>query len=95
MSVVNGACLALGRFGFMDYQKRKVAEAGLPKQNDQTHLEAGDTLAKEAVVFETKDPAGFTLIDTLAWGSIGHVLGFAILAAKNASELGISVSPHW
>ena len=95
MSVANGAALALGRFGFLSYQRRKVAEAGMPKQNDETHLEAGDYLAKEATVFETKDPAGFTLIDTIAWGSLGHIIGFAALAAKNANELGISVSPNW
>ena len=39
-------------------------------------------IPQEAEVFSTKDPAGFTLIDTMAWGSIGHVLGYAALAAK-------------
>ena len=95
MSLANGAALALGRFFVLPYQRKKVEEAGLPKQNDQTYVEAGDTLAKEANVFGTQDPAGFTLIDTMAWGSIGHVLGFAALAAKNANDLGITVSPHW
>ena len=132
MSLANGAALAIGRFGFLPYQRRKIEEAGLPLQNGETYVEAGDKLAEvrrhfslslslsssprvgslssrspssrpfadaltsppppsafpvldipqEAEVFSTKDPAGFTLIDTMAWGSIGHVLGYAALAAK-------------
>merc|ERR1712039_405265 len=95
MSLANGAALAIGRFGFLPYQRRKIEEAGLPLQNGETYVEAGDKLAEEAEVFSTKDPAGFTLIDTMAWGSIGHVLGYAALAAKNANDLGVVVSPHW
>ena len=41
MSIANGAALALGRWGFLPYQRRKVEEAGLPTQNGDTHLEAG------------------------------------------------------
>merc|ERR1712118_172326 len=73
--------LAIGRFGFLTYQRRQIEKAGLPLQNDVINLQAGmsegpatDKLATEAKVFETKDPAGFTLIDTIAWGSLGHVL---------------------
>ncbi|QDZ20140.1 subunit V of photosystem I reaction center [Chloropicon primus] len=102
MSVANGALLALGRWGFLPYQRRQVEKAGLPTQadtvdpsNPQTHFEAGDDRAQEAEVFFTKDPAGFTIIDVLAWGSLGHVIGFACLAAKNANDLGVTVSPHW
>lgn len=102
MSIANGAALALGRWGFLPYQRRKVEEAGLPTQNGDTHLEAGlkedfasSKLSQEAEVFSTGDPAGFTLIDVMAWGSIGHVLGYAALAAKNANDLGVVVSPHW
>merc|ERR1711897_126008 len=66
--------LAIGRFGFLPYQRRQIEKAGLPLQNDVTNLQAGmseglatDKLATEAKAFETKDPAGFTLIDTIAW----------------------------
>jgi len=75
--------------------RNNTAAQGLPLQNDQTYVDAGDDRAVEANVFETRDPAGFTLIDTMAWGSLGHVLGFAVLAAKNANDLGVVVSPHW
>ena len=102
VSAINGAMLAIGRFGFLPYQRRQIEKAGLPLQNDVTSLQAGmseglatDKLATEAKVFETKDPAGFTLIDTIAWGSLGHVLAFVVLATKNANDLGIVVSPHW
>merc|ERR1712187_14944 len=80
MSLANASMLGIGRFGFLPYQRRKIQEAGLPEQNDEKYFEAGDKLAQEAA-FATKDPAGFNLIDTLAWGSLGHVLGFACLAA--------------
>lgn len=28
----------------------------------------------------TNDPAGFTIVDVLGWGALGHALGFALLA---------------
>ena len=46
------------------------------------------TRAKEAsFITTTKDPAGFTLVDLLAWGSIGHALGFLALASQSAQQM--------
>jgi len=96
MCCANFTMLAIGRWGFLPYQRRSVENAGLPEQNDQKYFEAGDNLAKEAsFTIATNDPAGFNVIDTLAWGSLGHILGMAALASKNAFELGVSVVPHW
>eukprot|EP00775_Hariotina_reticulata_P001547 gene1547-1886_t len=47
-----------------------------------------DSLQNEAsFVTTTNDPAGFTLVDTLAWGALGHALGFAILAASSSGVI--------
>ena len=89
MSTANFTCLALGRWGFLSYQRRSVEKAGLPVQNGQTHFEAGDTRAEEvSFLTATNDPVGFNLIDVLAWGSIGHILGFIILATNSSLSLG-------
>ena len=51
--------LALGRFVFLPYHRSALAKAGMPKQNDMTHLQAGDIRAEEAsFVLKTNDPAG-------------------------------------
>ena len=34
-----------------------------------------------------------TLIDTLAWGSLGHVLGYIALASFSAQSAGIPITP--
>eukprot|EP00210_Caulerpa_lentillifera_P006290 g6009.t1 len=89
ISAANATCLALGRWGFLAYQRKSVEKAGMPVQNGQTHAEAGDIRAQEVTFLTaTKDPAGFNLIDVLAWGSIGHVLGFIILATNQSLSLG-------
>jgi len=81
ISGANLAALSLGRFVFLPYQRASVAKAGLPMQNGVSHLKAGDIRAEEAAgVLKTGDPAGFTLVDVMAWGSIGHAAGFAICA---------------
>lgn len=50
----------------------------------QTHFEAGDNLSEEVPFFTaTGDPAGFNIVDLLAWGSLGHATGFALLAAAS------------
>ena len=83
ISVANAVMLGLGRFVFLPYQRDRVASAGLPEQNGETHLAAGDRLAEEAsFLMTTNDPAGFNLIDVMAWGALGHALGFAVLAAN-------------
>jgi photosystem I subunit V len=79
-----GASLFLGRFAFLPIQSYFVTEQGLPTQNGVTHAEAGDTRAVEVVGFlKTNDPAGFTLVDVLAWGAIGHAVAFFILATSS------------
>lgn len=81
--VVGGATvasLALGRFVFLPFHRASLAKAGMPKQNGQTHFEAGDRLAEEVPFFtNTNDPAGFSLVDVFAWGALGHAAAFYIL----------------
>eukprot|EP00897_Mesotaenium_endlicherianum_P000711 jgi/Mesen1/10640/ME000894S10209 len=73
--------LFLGRLAFLPIQRHFNKEAGLPKQNGVTHFDAGDSRAQEVEgILKTNDPAGFTIVDTLAWGAIGHAIGFFILA---------------
>eukprot|EP00270_Netrium_digitus_P018737 TRINITY_DN717_c0_g1_i3.p2 TRINITY_DN717_c0_g1~~TRINITY_DN717_c0_g1_i3.p2 ORF type:complete len:139 (-),score=23.54 TRINITY_DN717_c0_g1_i3:233-649(-) len=80
------ALLALGRFAFLPFHRASLAKAGLPKQNGLTHAEAGDSKAQEVEFFtKTNDPAGFTIVDVLAWGALGHALAFLILASANNS----------
>jgi len=80
--------LSLGRYVFLPYQRAQVERVGLPTQNGETHFDAGDARAKEAsFITTTKDPAGFTLVDLLAWGSIGHALGFLALASQSAQQM--------
>jgi len=80
----NAACLAVGRFVALPFFKGSLAKAGPPKQDGKTHFDAGDKRAAEAsFVTSTNDPAGFTIVDTLVWGSIGHALGYASLASQS------------
>lgn len=47
-----------------------------------------DKLQDEAsFITSTNDPAGFTIVDTLAWGALGHALGFAFLAASSSGTI--------
>lgn len=62
----------------------QVSRQGLPVQNGVTHFDAGDSRAQEVTSFlKTNDPAGFTIVDVLAWGALGHAVGFFILATIN------------
>ncbi|KAH8951540.1 hypothetical protein BDL97_09G033200 [Sphagnum fallax] len=84
ISLSTGALLFLGRFVFLPFQRDNVARQGLPEQNGETHYEAGDVRAQEVVsLLKTNDPAGFTIIDVLAWGALGHAIAFFILATSN------------
>lgn len=84
ISLSTGASLFLGRFVFLSFQRDNVAKQGLPSQNGKTHFEAGDTRASEYVgILKTNDPAGFNIVDVLAWGSIGHIVGYFILATSS------------
>eukprot|EP01023_Acetabularia_acetabulum_P006077 TRINITY_DN12528_c0_g1_i1.p3 TRINITY_DN12528_c0_g1~~TRINITY_DN12528_c0_g1_i1.p3 ORF type:complete len:129 (-),score=28.39 TRINITY_DN12528_c0_g1_i1:16-402(-) len=84
ISACNAAMLALGRFVAASYQKKTADIVGLPTQNGVTHFEAGDRLAEEATfITQSCDPSGFNIIDVFAWGSLGHAIGFAALAAAS------------
>jgi photosystem I subunit X len=65
MVTTTSLMLFAGRFGLAPSANRK-ANAGLK-------LEAFDS------GLQTGDPAGFTLADTLACGSVGHILGVGIV----------------
>ena len=84
ISLCTGASLFLGRFVFLSFQRDNVARQGLPEQNGMTHFEAGDTRAREYVaLLKTNDPAGFNIVDVLAWGSIGHIVAYFVLATSS------------
>ncbi|CAA7062351.1 unnamed protein product [Microthlaspi erraticum] len=66
--------LFAGRFGLAPSANRK-ATAGLK-------LEARDS------GLQTGDPAGFTLADTLACGTVGHIIGVGVvLGLKNVGAI--------
>ncbi|XP_028752809.1 photosystem I reaction center subunit V, chloroplastic [Neltuma alba] len=84
ISLSTGLSLFLGRFVFFNFQRENVAKQGLPEQNGMTHFEAGDTRAKEYVsLLKSNDPVGFNIVDVLAWGSIGHIVAYYILATTS------------
>ncbi|OIW15362.1 hypothetical protein TanjilG_26735 [Lupinus angustifolius] len=84
ISLSTGLSLFLGRFVFFNFQRENVAKQGLPEQNGLTHFEAGDKRAKEYVsLLKSNDPVGFNIVDVLAWGSIGHIVAYYILATTS------------
>ncbi|KAK3016888.1 hypothetical protein RJ639_005903 [Escallonia herrerae] len=84
ISLSTGLSLFLGRFVFFNFQRENVAKQGLPEQNGITHFEAGDSRAKEYVsLLKSNDPVGFNIVDVLAWGSIGHIVAYYILATSS------------
>ncbi|CAN6450546.1 unnamed protein product [Victoria cruziana] len=84
ISLSTGLSLFMGRFVFLNFQRENVAKQGLPEQNGMTHFEAGDQRAKEYVgLLKSNDPAGFNIVDVLAWGSIGHIVAYYILATSS------------
>ena len=88
------ASLALGRFIIMPQQRAWSKRAGLPQQNGKTHAAAGDKLANEAAfALSTNDPSGFTLVDTFAYGAIGHALGYFALSTASLSAAGFDAKP--
>ncbi|KAB2086047.1 hypothetical protein E1A91_A04G001000v1 [Gossypium mustelinum] len=83
ISVSTALSLFLGRFVFFNFQRENVAKQ-VPEQNGLTHFEAGDTRAKEYVsLLKSNDPVGFNIVDVLAWGSIGHIVAYYILATTS------------
>ncbi|MBA0602868.1 photosystem I reaction center subunit V, chloroplastic [Gossypium raimondii] len=83
ISLSTGLSLFLGRFVFFNFQRENVAKQ-VPEQNGLTHFEAGDTRAKEYVsLLKSNDPVGFNLVDVLAWGSLGHIVAYYILATSS------------
>lgn len=84
ISLSTGLSLFLGRFVFFNFQRENVAKQGLPEQDGKTHFEAGDVRAKEYVsLLKSNDPVGFNIVDVLAWGSIGHIVAYYILATSS------------
>ncbi|CAA6672380.1 unnamed protein product [Spirodela intermedia] len=84
ISLSTGLSLFLGRFVFFNFQRENLAKQGLPEQNGKTHFEAGDSRAQEfAGLLKSNDPVGFNLVDVLAWGSIGHIVAYYILATSS------------
>ncbi|PON88877.1 Photosystem I PsaG [Trema orientale] len=84
ISLSTGLSLFLGRFVFFNFQRENVAKQGLPEQNGVTHYEAGDERAREYVsLLKSNDPVGFNIVDVLAWGSIGHIVAYYILATSS------------
>ncbi|KAJ8764987.1 hypothetical protein K2173_010457 [Erythroxylum novogranatense] len=84
ITLSTGLSLFLGRFVFFNFQRENVAKQGLPEQNGVTHYEAGDVRAKEYVsLLKSNDPVGFNIVDVLAWGSIGHIVAYYILATTS------------
>ncbi|MCH1921739.1 photosystem I reaction center subunit V, partial [Shewanella sp. A3A] len=80
ISLSTGVSLFLGRFVFFNFQRENVAKQ-VPEQNGKTHFDAGDERAKEfAGLLRSNDPVGFNLVDVLAWGSLGHIVAYYILA---------------
>ncbi|KAG6407152.1 hypothetical protein SASPL_130136 [Salvia splendens] len=74
MVTATSLMLFAGRFGLAPSANRK-ATAGLK-------LEARDS------GLQTGDPAGFTLADTLACGTVGHIIGVGVvLGLKNIGAL--------
>ncbi|KAG9143225.1 hypothetical protein Leryth_010166 [Lithospermum erythrorhizon] len=83
ISLSTGLSLFLGRFVFFNFQRENVAKQ-VPEQNGMTHFEAGDSRAKEYVsLLKSNDPVGFNIVDVLAWGSIGHIVAYYILATSS------------
>jgi photosystem I subunit V len=83
ISLSTGLSLVLGRFVFFNFQRENVAKQ-VPAQNGKTHFEAGDVRAKEfAGILKSNDPVGFNIVDVLAWGSIGHIVAYYILATTS------------
>ncbi|XP_059282978.1 photosystem I reaction center subunit V, chloroplastic [Lycium barbarum] len=84
ISLSTGLSLFLGRFVFFNFQRENVAKQGLPTQNGVSHFEAGDVRAKEYIsLLKSNDPVGFNIVDVLAWGSIGHIVAYYILATSS------------
>lgn len=78
------ASLAVGRFVALPYQRAQIQKQ-VPKQNNVDYVSAGDNRAKEfsSLIEAGNDPSSFGPIDVLAWGSIGHVIGFTALVLAN------------
>lgn len=83
ISLSTGVSLFLGRFVFFNFQRENVAKQ-VPAQNGKTHFDAGDERAKEfSGLLKSNDPVGFNLVDVLAWGSLGHIVAYYILATSS------------
>ncbi|KAJ9519722.1 hypothetical protein QJQ45_013401 [Haematococcus lacustris] len=81
------AMLVLGRFVFLPFQRRELdyqQEIAGPKTTGSSYF---DKLQQQSTfTLQSKDPSKFGFIDVLGWGALGHVLGFAALAASSLAD---------
>mmetsp|Transcript_112 Transcript_112/g.233 ORF Transcript_112/g.233 Transcript_112/m.233 type:complete len:130 (-) Transcript_112:2400-2789(-) len=88
------ASLFLGRFVFLPYQRREAnfdSSVG-PKTTGNSYYDKLQT--QSSFTLTSKDPAGFGIIDVMGWGALGHVVGYAALAAASLQAAGIQGYPH-
>ncbi|KAL6761763.1 psaK-domain-containing protein [Haematococcus lacustris] len=89
------AMLVLGRFVFLPFQRRELdyqQEIAGPKTTGSSYF---DKLQQQSTfTLQSKDPSKFGFIDVLGWGALGHVLGFAALAASSLADSGVTPFPR-
>lgn len=73
MVASTGLCLAAGKFGL----------APTVKQGTTAGLKLVDRPNSAGIM--SNDPSGFTIVDTLALGALGHVLGVGIVLGLRAT----------
>lgn len=81
------AALIVGRFAFLPFQRRtqENSQSVGPKSSGTSYF---DSLSQDAsFITTTNDPDGFTLVDTLAWGALGHAVAFAFLGASSSGVI--------
>ncbi|KAI8472717.1 MAG: photosystem I reaction center subunit V [Monoraphidium minutum] len=87
VSAATAASLIVGRFAFLPFQRRTQdkSQAVGPKTTGSTYF---DALQQDAsFITTTGDPAGFTIIDTMGWGALGHAVAFAFLGASSSGVI--------
>ena len=75
--VNTAACLFAGRFGLAPTVNKNYGGAE----------SYGKMVEAERPRVQSRDPAGFTIVDLLMWGSIGHAVGYVALATQSFNEL--------
>eukprot|EP00798_Chlamydomonas_sp_ICE-L_P027168 gene27168-2408_t len=94
ISASTASMLAVGRFVFLPYQRRTQNDAVVTAGAKNDGSKYFDNLQKDAsFITTTNDPDGFNLIDVFGWGSLGHAIGFAILAISSLHDIGVNPWP--